>query len=679
MNWYKHSQQQMLFYPFDKSPSETSQKVAPISVDPNTKENIYQCHKCNRPVLESEANWYKDVEGEGESLQLPEYDEQRISQAFMEIAQYLTPFYNQLQEYIKKEHLESPRDDPYSYSFDSTLRRWEVQIPQLNSIINKYPEIQDICAYKNTYGHFNSKDICSLINGGLEINGKMLNDLSDFIQSPTNFVKEITNVSQRQFNIDFLVPTCSECFQDFQKCEVCSKVITPDQQSYPVTWDDRDRVCEKCVEDGHVDLCGSCGKADYSDEMSYSEDLGFTCSKCTKERSDESIEWAEQMISQLDIPVGKNYPISGKKLNNLDSFLTTYIKKYGDNELNDKEYGRITHLAKKSRLSPASMEYLNFVESSYDQSSSQNKWTKVSDLLNDIHNSVEAQDYMTNQYPELSSYQDLPFDINVVESYSRSKSGFTITITPSQTFFDYAKTKYPQIEKVWQVMSQTPHHGGSLAYARCGYEGGDSIVINNLQRDADYDNYEKKDRNVSGGGLEAARWIDGVTKHWDVFLLNLVKSIAISSDKSAFLTTFDQQKKKWGNLPIHKSKSTYEKVPEQMGFPLNDPTGGASGLVEEHSMYDEPMYQIANDIAMNWYKRAQTFTPAPITIVSYNSYGELGISFNGGKKYVYPNVSPYIYDNIKKLLKYKNYKKVQEMLQQLSVTQPEQKENEWLF
>lgn len=77
---------------------------------------------------------------------------------------------------------------------------------------------------------------------------------------------------------------------------------------------------------------------------------------------------------------------------------------------------------------------------------------------------------------------------------------------------------------------------------------------------------------------------------------------------------------------------------------------------------------------MNWYKSSQHI-PEPISIVSYNSYGELGISFNGGKKYIYPDVSPFIYKKIKSLLKYKNYTKVQEKLRNLSSNNQETEED----
>ena len=67
---------------------------------------------------------------------------------------------------------------------------------------------------------------------------------------------------------------------------------------------------------------------------------------------------------------------------------------------------------------------------------------------------------------------------------------------------------------------------------------------------------------------------------------------------------------------------------------------------------------------MNWYKIAQQF--APIAITSYSKIGELGISFNGGKKYIYYNVSPFDYDKIRALLRVKNYREVQKILKNLS-------------
>ena len=73
---------------------------------------------------------------------------------------------------------------------------------------------------------------------------------------------------------------------------------------------------------------------------------------------------------------------------------------------------------------------------------------------------------------------------------------------------------------------------------------------------------------------------------------------------------------------------------------------------------------------MNWYKTAQNV--APITIVSYiPSYGELGISFNGSKKYIYEKINPRDYNYLENLLKNKNYKKAQEILRRWSLKNKE--------
>lgn len=73
---------------------------------------------------------------------------------------------------------------------------------------------------------------------------------------------------------------------------------------------------------------------------------------------------------------------------------------------------------------------------------------------------------------------------------------------------------------------------------------------------------------------------------------------------------------------------------------------------------------------MNWYRIAQQV--APISVVSYfPSIGELGISFKGSRTYIYPNVSPFLYDRINVLLRVKNHREVSKILRNLSVKKEE--------
>jgi hypothetical protein len=355
-------------------------------------------------------------------------------------------------------------------------------------------------------------------------------------------------------------------------------------------------------------------------------DNGYFCSTCKDNSTSEFVPWAKDIISGLNIPIGKNIPLSAKVLDNLFVFLKRYIEKYGHNTLNSNDWEKIFYLANKANLAKGSIDYLHYLQ--------KNKVHQhTSNLLEEIQNNVDARNYMKEQYPNLSNYQDIPFDIDVVSNYNNEQSGFTITISPSDDFLNYAKNKYPDMKQIWDTMKMTPHHKGVLAYARCAYDDRGIIVINNLQRDADFDNYisrMEKENNSSKSNKDAAKWFDSMTKNWDVFLLHLIKSMAIKEDISAFMTTFDQQKGKWSNLPVHKSKKSYKEVPESMGFSL-DKHDKADDLLESRTPRRLPMYQIAIDRGMNWYKIAQTqveetqyIGSAPISRDRHLNYTDIG-------------------------------------------------------
>ena len=603
MNWYKRAQQSLMFYPYGAEPNQQGERVRPISFDQERQENVYECADCGEPVLEEDVEkWYTDkAQKEDVSYQMPPYKYENILQSITQVSQYLLPFYQQLQQYIQDENLESKRNNTYDYGYRSAIGRWEVQVPQLPDILRNSQGLVDICSFQ--YGGYNGNGICDLFNT-TEISGSKLNDLSDIILNPEQESKKFMEYSSKQFEIPRSYPLCYDCFGNMVKCEFCNEQIFPDDRKYQTTWSDTDYVCEKCIENGHADTCSDCGKADSQDSMHWREDEGSLCSDCHQNLGEKSTDWANEQIANLDILVGKNLPISPKVLSSLSTFLERYVKKYGNNVLNNKEWGRLSHLSKKRSLPQGAIEYLDFIEKTYVPESDSYASENVQDILGDINNNIEAQEYMKEQYPNLKSYQDLPFDIKVMSSYSNEVPGFTIGITPSKDFFDFAEKKYPNIKNIWDKMGQTPHHNGTLAYARCAFDMGNSLVINNLQRDADYDNFISQSfRGANEEDKIAAKWLDITTKNWDSFLLNLVKSMCISQNINAYLTTFDQQKQKWGNLPIHKSRKTYEEVPERMGFPLSDPEYGASGLVERGGYGD--MYQVADNIGMNWYKKAQ--------------------------------------------------------------------------
>ncbi len=77
---------------------------------------------------------------------------------------------------------------------------------------------------------------------------------------------------------------------------------------------------------------------------------------------------------------------------------------------------------------------------------------------------------------------------------------------------------------------------------------------------------------------------------------------------------------------------------------------------------------------MNWYKKSQEIKP--IAIILYNQIGELGISFSGGKTYIYPGVSPFLYEKISILLRVKNYREVSKILRRISENSKKDEEKE---
>lgn len=67
---------------------------------------------------------------------------------------------------------------------------------------------------------------------------------------------------------------------------------------------------------------------------------------------------------------------------------------------------------------------------------------------------------------------------------------------------------------------------------------------------------------------------------------------------------------------------------------------------------------------MNWYKISQE--NPPIQVTSLFSDGRMGVYFGGRGPYYYSYVNPYLYDKIKRLIGYKNYKEVNKILDALS-------------
>lgn len=584
MNWYKISQDQhMLFNPWQRGHDNITEKINPSrQLEDGT--DVYQCQSCGKEVMENDvAKWYLPQDSKTRNYIPPDYTTDQIRNVFFPLSELLKPYLNEFNKWVNES---SEFRSPYS---------WEMQAPDvLEYVRNNQFMLSEVCSRILSF-HRNSPP-CSLLNFNGEFNGDDLKNLSSFVENPENSVNEFINKMTDSITTSVTVPLCEECLGDLKTCDSCSEPIAEDTQWFESTWGTE--ICEECIEGGSYSICTQCGKADSQEDMHYVEDDGDYCDECYKGLEGESVEWAQGVLSNLDIPIGKNLPVKRKALENVNNFLGMYSQKFDtDSSLTEDEVGKLLHVAKKSGLNEAAMQYLDHLVKS--------KKT-VEEVGEAVDGNIEAQDHMKSLYPNLKNFEDLPVDVEVTSNYLQEIPGFTITITPNDEFFEWAEKKNPGAKAAWNIISDTPHHPRTLAYVRCAYDGGDEIVINNLQRDADLDNFREKVKHHPGlSGMvdqrleQSAIWLNQVTKHWDTFLIHLISSMAKSEDKKAYLTSAEMQEDKWSRTPEFKNRRTYNDVPQAMGFDEGEEP--ISSLIERG--VSGHMWQVAQN--MNWYKKAQ--------------------------------------------------------------------------
>ena len=597
MNWFKKAQQGLFFLPWEQH--SQVDKINPIGFD-NKNNPIYRCHMCKNTIKETDEEilWIIGEDSPPQQYNI-KFNIENIKQGMEEIYNYLYPIYNKFKNDIKQTDQESLG----WWERTTRLERMEYQTPQLPTIINKNQPLKDFALYNIREWH-NTNHLFSLIsNPPLEINGSFLSNIDSFMENPQIEINRLTEDIEHdktEISLKTQVPLCENCRGELDKCDHCSKPIPPSATKYKSIYG-IDLYCEDCLDKGIIDICSDCGLADYSDSMNYMEDMGTrVCESCIDKRTDQSIQWAEETIKKIDIPIGNSLPFSKKELTILYNFTKKYIDKYGNKTFNEREWSRFNYLAQKSRLPEICFEYLQGFANIKRERGEEGDifFASTSVLLEELSNVVSAQNYIEKKYPNIKNYIDVPYEVNVEQSYKQGIPGFTITITPSKEFFEYAQNKFKDIDihYAWSHISNTPHHPGTLAYARCGFDG-ETLVINNLQRDVDYDYLMTGRVSLINRDIfsEFVRWMDKATKYWDVFLIDIIKSLCIAEDIKGYITTFDQQKNKWGLLPIHKAKKTYEKVPELMDLDLEDHKAGH--LTEDGVSIDEEMYRVAKLIS----------------------------------------------------------------------------------
>lgn len=580
MNWFKQGQQGLLFYPWEKSPEESFVHNEPISKD-DQGNPLHECFKCKNKFRKEHLHSVSGKNNVNSSFYLP-YKEEEIRKGFFEIHQYLLSIYNQF--------LEKSKDPKFNKAF------WEVSGAPLTSIIRNNQKLSDFASY--SYTQFNTL-LSLILSPPSKIYPQTLKSLEYFLTEPEKVINHIVSYSplknKNTFNTQAEEILCTNCFAESQKCKVCKTPIYPNEIKYETAWSQRDFICNKCIDDGQAEICDMCEKAEVMRDITRISNNESVCPSCLEKKKEEGFNRVESIVSTLNLPIGKNIPISEKELKNISDFMHRYVQKYGEIKITEKESERIVYMSQKAGLSQSSIEYLKIMLQIEEHES-------ISSLIEQVSNNIKAQEYIKTRYPNIK-YKDSPYIIEVIPSYNQEDNspGFTIAIRPNDLFFSYISKKFPYVdtEKIWMDMSNTHHHQDYLAYARCGYLSSGSLIINNLQRDSDTNSYLEKNRWPSEEQLEVVKWIDSSTENWDIFLIDIIRAICISEDANGFLTTFNHQKKKWDNLPIYKAKKTYQDVPERMGFEEVD-SDDQTYVINEGK--DSDMYQIAN-YYMNWFKK----------------------------------------------------------------------------
>jgi len=290
--------------------------------------------------------------------------------------------------------------------------------------------------------------------------------------------------------------------------------------------------------------------------------------------------------------------LTNQQSKNLKPFIDNYIDKYGNKIIDDNEWGRIFHLANKRKLSQDSIDFLNFLKNSTYEPS-------LEIIQKTIDQNHQAQKYISETYPSLKNTKLFPFEVKINEPYDESYRGFTVVLKEdSSALSTMGNIKFPDvskedIENIIFKMLRGGHQNDAIAYARCNLSlEHDVLIVNNLQRDFDINNI---DNDTTDKEYDIAKWLKNITKDWNIILLDIIKNLCKENNINGYLTSFDYQKERWSNLPIHKAKKTYEKVPSKMNFEKTYIDDELNYLSEDRQ-YDE-LTQLAKN--MNWYKKAQ--------------------------------------------------------------------------
>ena len=370
MNWFKIAQQGLLFYPWENSIDNTSLYPQPSLVDRNGIK-YYKCSVCGKNVPENEIAESFDQKGyyknqtEQFSYPFKSFDWRNGNKLSSELNRlYLTikPIYDKffsLQQQLTKYQFNTQQYNKIQEKID------HLDSSNILSVFNSSPELKEVAGMIDNinaswsfvfFKYFLRGEVdFGNLNYFMSKNGEAVNDILDMVAK-----------YGRSFDVAVKKVVCNECDESAQRCVSCNEPIFEEDDSYPVTWDNEDRVCRNCVEKGDFDVCGECGKADNSGDMHYLEYLESTyCDKCVQdkrrnydshysdiieERSRNNSRPFKEWFKDGDriyIPFLAEY----QKIGDTDEKITQYLQEHGcDTNAIDYQDGYCSYKGRKFRI-----------------------------------------------------------------------------------------------------------------------------------------------------------------------------------------------------------------------------------------------------------------------------------------------------------------------------------------
>lgn len=378
------------------------------------------------------------------------------------------------------------------------------------------------------------------------------------------------------------------------ECYICDKGL--DVTSDDVTKYDGHYYHSECWSEVY-DYCARCNEVIDSDNAYYTEDSdGPYCSYCFRNMQKENAFDEDSMsVSVRKVPESL-YPIDSKTIvGNIIPALEAAYKKF-NNKINEHSINFIISRLQKQESKAAVNTELN-------------NCNNISDVINVFKGNIEYDKSIREKYPALKGFRPIPCDISV-ENAGSDHPGSVYALYPNKRTMEFAEALHPGTRDVYlKYLKDHGHHDGALAYIRIT-DDNDNIIIDNIQTDIDMQWVNKyyfkgrieKETNLTNERIEEIKrdkdrtdeekeslinklkenneelcksfditgkalawWAQSISKFFVPFLLDLVKQFAEKTDRKAYITSFEMQKRKWGTLP-NKTEDFYEAIPEQMGF-----------------------------------------------------------------------------------------------------------------